>query len=492
MNNKIKRIYEKKNSSARNADLNSGIKGKKIAQNTIWLIISKIIANIVSLFAVGFIANKLGVAGYGELEGAMAFAAIFSPIVFAGIQIILIREVVARPMIGPRAIGDAIVIRMAMAIIYGLLVILLHPFLVSEISITIIAISICYFIIMNMLQSITIAFESSEKMHYMAIGEVITTFSGTAFCILAVLMNYGPAGVMTGRVMGIVSQAVFLIFILFYLFYKPTFEINFKRYYRIIKRGLPLALSFLVGLLLLRIDQTMLMAMKGKSEVGLYSCATELAYKFEMIVIAFQTALVPGLVASYRNGLESYRTILLKSLRVMLILALPVAVGTRYVSKEIVLFIFKADYLSSADVLTVIIWFVPFQFLNRILASSIAIRGRENIVFYGALIALIANVTLNFILIPTFGMFGAGCATVITEILLTIIYTYFQKQFIFEGFGNLKIIQVIAATLVMNIVCFLFKGQHVLVIIFVAIIMYTVSAFALGCISREEIKQIVL
>lgn len=465
-------------------------RGYRIALNTAWLFLSQIVANIAALFVIGFVAHHLGTEGYGELEGALAFAAIFSPIVFAGIQIILIREVVGVPLMGPRAVGDAIILRLAMTPIFAGLVFLAAPFFIPEVRLHMVFLAIVNFFFVNFLQSWTIPCEASERMHFMAIGSFLTAIVGMGLSIMAILLHFGPTGVMSARVLGQIAQAIFMFIVLVVVFYWPKFEFDFDRYQKILRQGFPLALSFLLGLMLLRIDQAMLMAMRGKAEVGLYSSATELAYKFEMIVISFQTALVPGLVATWKEGSEAYSDLLGKAMRFMLILSLPVAAGTGFIAPDIIKFIFKEQYLPAAYVLTVLMWFVPFQFLNRILGVSLAARGMEKWVSVGVAIAVLANVGLNLLLIPRYGFEGAGYATVVTELLLMLIYIFLQREHFVEIVKNLKLGRVAVALGVMVLGCYLLRNQHALIIIASGVVTYGISVFAFDCIDRKELRAI--
>jgi O-antigen/teichoic acid export membrane protein len=242
--------------------------------------------------------------------------------------------------------------------------------------------------------------------------------------------------------------------------------------------------------MLLRIDQAMLMAMRGKAEVGLYSSATELAYKFEMIVISFQTALIPGLVATWKEGSEAYSDLLGKAMRFMLILSLPIAAGTGFIASDIIKFIFKEQYLPAAYVLTVLMWFVPFQFINRILGVSLAARGMEKWVSVGVTIAVLANVGLNLLMIPRYGFEGAGYATVVTEVLLMMIYLFLQRDHFVEIVKNLKIGRVVVALGVMVLGCYLLRNQHALIIIASGGVTYSIFVFASGCIDRKELRAI--
>ena len=86
-------------------------RGGRIALNTAFLSGAQVLGAAAGLVVVGIVASRLGPTGYGEMEGAISFVTLFTPIIFAGIQLILIRDICAKPEIGARAIGDALIIR---------------------------------------------------------------------------------------------------------------------------------------------------------------------------------------------------------------------------------------------------------------------------------------------------------------------------------------------------------------------------------------------
>jgi len=499
-------------------------RARRIVFNTLWLLISQVATTLGAIFVAGFVASRLGERGFGELNGADAFVMLFSPIVFAGIQVILIREIVKannsdelsddeKLEIARRALGDAIVIRLAVTPLFIGLVWLLAPHFIPQIRHILIWLAIINWFLNMYQQTFTIPIEASERMHFMAIGSFIAQVVGMALSVVAVILAFGPEGVLGARSTGMAASFLFLVSVLSFAFYRPKFDFDLRRYWKILRQGLPLAIYYLMGLVLLEIDKTMLTFMASLGEehwlvrvvpwiqsaeamgvsledVGRYSSATILAYKFEMVVIAFQTALVPSLVATWNEGKQAYEAMLGRSIRFVLILGVPVAIGTGFISRDIMDLIYAEEYLVASRVLAIIIWFIPFQFLNRVLASSLAATEREKFVPICVAIAVTGNVLLNSAFIPWWGFEGAGIATVITEGLLVLLYLFVQRQHIIGIFGQLKLLRIIVAFGVLIGLCWLLRGQHFVLVIAAAVVVYGVAVLGLKCIDREEIRAV--
>ena len=84
-------------------------------------------------------------------------------------------------------------------------------------------------------------------------------------------------------------------------------------------------------------------------------------------------------------------------------------------------FIYGSQYYGTGPIVTLLIFTIPFLFVNG--ASSVAMNSSNNEIkvtkIYG--LAAFANIILNFILIPNYSYIGAAVATVISEIIICIL-----------------------------------------------------------------------
>jgi O-antigen/teichoic acid export membrane protein len=465
-------------------------RARRIALNTAWLTLAQGLATVAAVFVVGYVARELGSEGFGELEGAISFAILFSPIVFAGIQLILVREVVGHPERAGRALGDALVIRLLMLPLFAVLVWFLAPLVVPQIRPVMIALAVVNSFALMYGQSLSIPIEAAERMHFMAWGTVLLTVVAMVLSVVAVVVGWGPEGVLGARISGMVVCMIFLAIVVLTKFCRPQFDLNLGRLWTVLRQGIPLAIQFLLGLVLLEVDKAMLARMTSLDQVGEYGSATVLAYKFEMIILAFQTALVPSLVAAWSEGAKAYEALLGRALRFALILGLPFAVGTGFVAPALMVFIFGEGYLAAAPLLATLMWFVPCQFVNRVLASSLAASHRERWVALAVAVAVAANIGLNALFIPRYGHHGAAWATVATEVLLAVLYLGAQRQQLRGMLGFIKLPRVLLAVGVMAAACYAMSSLPAPVVIVGAAVVYGGAVLLLRAVDREEVRAL--
>jgi O-antigen/teichoic acid export membrane protein len=463
--------------------------------NTAWLTLGQGITTLAALFVTGYVANRLGTASYGEMELSVAFANFFSPVIFAGIQIPLIKAIIDAPARRGEAFGDALLIRLVLAPVFVGLVLLTAPLVIPNVRSELVWLAIAYTFLVFYTQSLTVPIEAAERMRSIGIGTILMTVVGMALSIVVVIVGMGPDAVLGARIAGMIACVVYLVVVLSVGFYRPRFKPDLARYKALAKRGVPLASSFLLGLVLLEVDKVMLPhfmpAGRDPNEaVGLYQSATVLAYKFEMIIIPFTTAFTPPLVAALAENPAAFQGLLGRGLRLALILGLPIAVGTGFVAVDITDFIFGEEFLASAPTLAMIIWFVPLQFLNRVLAVALAVNGRERWVALAVGAALATNIAANVFLIPRFEILGAAIATVASEGLLTLIYLIVIREHLFGVLKHLKLARVALAVTAMGAVCVLISRWHMALIIAIAVAVYAVAVLGLRCVTRDEIKAL--
>ena len=104
-------------------------------------------------------------------------------------------------------------------------------------------------------------------------------------------------------------------------------------------------------------------------------------------------------------------------------LALSVALGLLVTcfGKYFVLLLFGAAYLPAVAILRVHIWTGPFVFLGVVSGMQLVHEGLTSIALQRSIIGAIANLALNYLLVPHLGGIGSALATLLTQ--ATVSYT---------------------------------------------------------------------
>jgi O-antigen/teichoic acid export membrane protein len=187
-----------------------------------------------------------------------------------------------------------------------------------------------------------------------------------------------------------------------------------------LRLGFALCMATTFGIISYKVDTIMLKHMVGVAATGIYVLGHRPLDALLILPNLFATALFPALARYVSISQLDTRRLSERALRYMVVLMLPVTWAVFLVARPVIEWFARGtdaadpgQFADSILVLKLVIWGVPFQSANHVLNRTLIAAGREKVFFAIGLAALVTNVTLNLILIPRYGYYGASVATVI-------------------------------------------------------------------------------
>jgi O-antigen/teichoic acid export membrane protein len=171
-------------------------------------------------------------------------------------------------------------------------------------------------------------------------------------------------------------------------------------------------------------DSILLGFLKGSMEVGLYNAAYKPVTAILAMPVTYFIGLFPALSRSYARDAAEFREMVVRSLRLMAILAAPIGVGGIFLAEPIINFLFGPKYIHSVPVLQILSWSAVLVMLRGTYRQSLNAAGQQHLDLRCAGAAFTVNLTLNLLLIPRFGIIGAAAATVIAEAVWLVLASY--------------------------------------------------------------------
>ncbi len=168
-------------------------------------------------------------------------------------------------------------------------------------------------------------------------------------------------------------------------------------------------------ILLYSLDVLMLGALDSVAASGLYNVASKLAVLVIFIMNAGQSVAGPMMARAYVNGrkAELQRVVSLFTL-LSLLAALPIAailaVGAPWLLRA-----FGPEFPQAADALFVLLGMQCVNVATGPVGLLLAMTGRQAVLAWLLLAAVIVNVILNVVLIPRFGLMGAAWSSFIAH-----------------------------------------------------------------------------
>lgn len=179
-------------------------------------------------------------------------------------------------------------------------------------------------------------------------------------------------------------------------------------------------------------DTTMLGAMSGDKATGIYTAAVKINTVVSTLIGTISSTILPRVSYYIGNGLKKeYEKLMQSSMDLLMMIAMPVAIGMMCTSDILILLFSGAEFLPGSTAAKILSAKVVIAAINRVLAYQICIpykRDKEVLLSTsgGALFNLIANAAL----IPIWGVNGASIATFFSEVVVFIIlFRYTHKYF---------------------------------------------------------------
>lgn len=175
-------------------------------------------------------------------------------------------------------------------------------------------------------------------------------------------------------------------------------------------------------------DKTMLGFMCGDTSVGLYTTATNIYTIFKRIVGAAVLAMIPRMAYYAENDRKSFNSLLTKTLKVAVLITLPITAGLIVLRNDIVYIISGKGYEAAQSSLCILSCALIFATIANIYANGVLISiKRERYLMRCTLTSALLNFALNFFFIPFFAQDGAAITTLIAEITMAAMSIYYGR-----------------------------------------------------------------
>jgi O-antigen/teichoic acid export membrane protein len=387
---------------------------RRIAENTFWLFLGRVLIGILHLVTMALLARYLGVVNYGKFVFALAFLAFFNVFSVFGVDTVLIREISRNKAEASRLIGCGFIIK----IFFSFLAITLTIFFTILLDISTESSKIIFILSIaigfNIFRTPKIIFEVYLKSQYLVFIEL----TGKA---LALILVYIASALEFN--LYIVAFVILLSeippLILFIKISKKFIALSIIWDTAIIKYLLkecwPLATMAILVTLYYRIDTIMLSFLKGDEAVGYYNGAYIILSSLLLLPDAYVRSVFPLMSNFYKTGILSLAKTFIRSFKYLITAAMLIVCVGFMLSKEIILFLYGEDFLPSARALEILIFAGGIIFISTLVSTTLTAVNKQRINMWLSLINVFCNIVLNLLLIPKWSYIGASIATVITE-----------------------------------------------------------------------------
>ncbi len=241
----------------------------------------------------------------------------------------------------------------------------------------------------------------------------------TAGILLVVQFKLGIYG---AQVASLVSAViVVLVSLIFYTRKKYYYRFSFTWAKKMLRFGFPLIWAGIAVWVYSVSDRFILLKFRDITEIGYYSIGSTFAQPLGLINMAIQMSFGVLFWATFHEEKDAKKTKSKKAINDVVILYVVIAgVVTLFLSifsSELVRFITTPEYLKGIVVIPVLLMCSVYAQLVEIIPVGISISEKTYHYTWIIILAALANLLLNFLVIPYWGFFGAALTTLVAYIL---------------------------------------------------------------------------
>jgi O-antigen/teichoic acid export membrane protein len=259
---------------------------------------------------------------------------------------------------------------------------------------------------------------------------------------------------------------------------------------QMVRLGFPLMLIHMLQTIFISSDVYLLRVMlpNGEEVVGWYNSAYKWFNALQIVPSFFTLALFPIISREIKRSMGAARRMYLLSLKLMLLLALPIAAAITFLAPLLIAIVGGQQYLPQGAVaLQIVIWAIPIGWLNSVTNYVLIALGLEGMQPRAFTVAVAFNIIANLIFIPRFSFVAAGVTTILSEVVLMVMFAYYLRQKM-SGVDWLHLLaKPLALTaVVVIIIALISQFVHPIIGVVVGLLGYGVGLLALRILGDEE------
>lgn len=422
----------------------------RVVRNAGWIIGARVLQMLLGLIVSAWTARFLGPSNTGIISYVSAYVSFFTSIATLGLNNVIVKELVDYKERQNEVLGTAIVMRIISSVLCSICVIalvtLLNP---GDRLMTMVAVIL----------SLSLVFQSFEMISYWYQSRLESKVSAmiqtAAYLCVA---GFRLVGLVTGKdVLWFAfanSLDAIVIAVLSYVIWKKSNPKGMAVSWSLGKEMFSKSHHFIYSSLMIAIysqmDTIMIKGYMSKADVGYYSIATGINSMWSFVLQAIIDSVYPTIVEAKKDGNEDlYHKRIIELYSIVFWLSVLACVMIDLLARPIILILYGQEYIPSIGCLRVATWINLFAFLG--VARGAWMVCEDNQVYQKWILGIGAgaNLIMNSLMIPVLGISGAALATVLTQVITSMIAPLFFRRtrentgFIIQGMNPAVFIDVL-------------------------------------------------
>lgn len=386
------------------------------------MLFSNLARKAFSFFSIMFMARHLGTAGFGVITFVIGFTELFVILTDFGLNTLTVREVARDKSLDQKYLGNIAVMKSVLVLIFfGFIAAAINILGYPSSTIQVVYIYGLHIILRAFSDLLYSLFRAFEEMEYQSFGGILSNAFVLTGVLIAVNREAGVAAFALVFVLASAADLVYASVICALKFRRPKFEVDWGFWKNSLKEAWSLGTISIFFIIYFRIDTVMLSLIKGDPDVGVYGAAFRASEIMIIFPTIFMTAVFPVMSSYFKDSLHSFKKAYEKSVQYLFYLALLLALLVTLFARPIINLVYGEKFSGAVPALQILVWASALMYVTSVQGSTFVAANRQMLRMKLLLIAVLANIILNMIIIPRYGFIGASVTTLFTEIVVLIV-----------------------------------------------------------------------
>jgi len=400
----------------------------KVAKNAVWLISCRIIQSVLQLFISMLTARYLGPSNYGLINYAASLVAFLTPIMQLGLNSILVQEIINHPECEGETMGTAVFLNLASGVLCVVgLIAFSSVTAADEVETTIVCALYSISMLMESVHILQYWFQAKLMSRYAAIAMLVAYLGVSLYRVILLITEKSIFWFALAQALDIAIIDV-ILFVMYRRCGGHRLAFSWVIGRSMLQRSKSYILANMMVVIFAQTDRVMLKMMIGAEATGFYSAAAACAGMTSFVFSAIIDSMRPSILDSKKNNEGHYRKGMTMLYAVIIYLSLAQCILITLLAPKIIGILYGADYLPSINALQIIVWYTTFSYLGAVRNVWILAENKHHLLWRVNMTGALANVLLNLIMIPIWGINGAAFASLITQIVTNVVLCFVVKE----------------------------------------------------------------
>lgn len=400
----------------------------KIFSNASWLILGKIFQMLLNLIVGILTARYLGPSNYGLINYANSYIAFFASICNLGINSIIVKEFIDNRNENGEILGTSIVLKIISSFLSAITIICLaYALNDNDMTITLIVMLCCVGMLFQVFETLNYWFQSKLNSKVTAIATLISYFITSLYKIFLLITQKPILYFAFSTSIDYICLAI-LLFIFYFANHGQRLSFSIQTAKRILSQSWHFIVPGLMVAVYSQTDKIMLKHIIGATETGYYSTAVSLCNIWCFILIAIIDSMSPVIMKLFNDDYEKYKKMNRLLYSIVFYISIIVSLIFLVFGDFIVNILYGKEYLPAVIPLKILTWYSAFSYLGVARNIWIVCEKKQKYLLLVYIVSAFLNIILNIILIPILHASGAAIASLLAQMLTTIIVPFFIKD----------------------------------------------------------------